>query len=90
MSSSTNPSPPIRRGHLVPGLLRRKEAAEYCSVSVATWDRLNAAGLTPEPAHLGGAVGWNRRELSAWIDAGCPRRVEWTTQWKAIVAARRR
>lgn len=84
---------PVKRSRsrvrLAPGLLRRKEAAKFCALSESTWDRMTSAGETPEPIRLGGTVGWNRRELTAWIDAGCPSRTEWAPMWRAMVKERR-
>ncbi len=82
---------PVRRNRrrLPPGLLRREAAARFCGVGESTWDRLTAAALTPAPIHLGGSVGWSRRELALWIDHGCPPRAEWEPLWRASVAARR-
>jgi len=73
---------------LPPGLLRR-EAAHFCGVGASTWDRLTAAGRTPAPTRLGGSVGWSRRELTLWIDHGCPPRDEWEPIWKAVLSTRR-
>jgi predicted DNA-binding transcriptional regulator AlpA len=78
-----------RRRKLPPGLLRRVQAARYCSVGASTWDRLAAAGQTPTPIKLGGSVAWSHRELSAWIDHGCPPRTEWSPIWQTLLIARR-
>ena len=77
------------RRRLPPGLLRREDAARFCSVGASTWDRLTAAGRNPAPIRLGGSVGWSRRELSLWIDCGCPPRDEWEPIWTAALLARR-
>lgn len=60
-------------------LVNAKGAAAFCNRSVATWWRLNAAEKIPAPTKLGGATFWHRRELSDWIDAGCPVRKVWAT-----------
>lgn len=78
-----------RKKRLPPGLLRRVQAARFCAVAESTWDRYTAAGKNPAPVHLGGAVGWSRRELAAWIDHGCPDRKTWAPIWAAILTARR-
>jgi predicted DNA-binding transcriptional regulator AlpA len=78
-----------RRRRVPPGLLRRPNAAHYCSAGTSSWDRWSAAGLTPAPIRLGGAVYWSRRELRAWIDHGCPPRAEWEAIWKVMLSARR-
>jgi predicted DNA-binding transcriptional regulator AlpA len=41
--------------------------------------RLNAAGKLPKPIRLGGSVRWNRVEVTAWFEAGCPARRAWDT-----------
>lgn len=86
---TSRPAPRPRRRALLPGLLRREAAAEYCSAGLSTWDRMTAAGLTPAPVRLGGSVLWSRRELTAWMDHGCPARATWTPIWQAVVTARR-
>lgn len=78
-----------RRRRVPPGLLRRKAAAAYCSAGASTWDRWTAAGLTPAPIKLGGAVFWSRAELAAWCAHGCPPRAQWSPAWGAILTARR-
>lgn len=73
-----------------PGLLRREDAADFCAVSVPTWDRMDAAGLVPASIRLIGCKAWNRRELAAWIDAKCPPRSEWAPLWASLLARRNR
>jgi len=34
-------------------------------------------GLLPKPIRIGGTIQWRRKELLAWIDAGCPPRKKW-------------
>jgi predicted DNA-binding transcriptional regulator AlpA len=82
-------APHRRRRRLAPGLLRRAAAARYCGAGVSTWDRWAAAGLTPAPVRIGGAVLWSRAELAAWCAHGCPRRDAWVPIWTAMLAARR-
>jgi predicted DNA-binding transcriptional regulator AlpA len=93
-TADTRPgSPPLRRWsrrhRIPPGLLRRADTARYLGIGTSTLDRLNAAGLVPQPIRLAGSLGWNRRELSAWIDHGCPSRAEWSALWQALLTARR-
>lgn len=42
--------------------------------------RLTDSGDAPPPRRLGRSVRWSRRELLAWLDAGCPspRKTGWT------------
>jgi predicted DNA-binding transcriptional regulator AlpA len=74
---------------LPPGLLRREQAARYCGAGVSTWDRWTAAGLTPAPVRIGGAVFWSRAELAEWCRHGCPPRTQWMPMWQAQLRARR-
>jgi predicted DNA-binding transcriptional regulator AlpA len=78
-----------RRRKLTQGLIRRKPSASYCSVGVSTWDRWTAAGLTPAPVKIGGAVMWCRAELAEWCRHGCPPRTEWAPIWATMLSARR-
>jgi predicted DNA-binding transcriptional regulator AlpA len=87
-------TPPVpkssRRRRIPPGLLRRVAAARYCGgIGVSTWDRWTAAGLTPAPVRIGGAVFWVRVELAEWCRYGCPPRTEWSPIWQTLLIARR-
>lgn len=56
-------------------LLNRKQTATVASVSVATWDRMTAAGKTPAPVRLSaGAIRFRRSDIDLWIALGCPDR----------------
>ena len=74
-----------RRHHIPPGLLRRADAARFCGAGTSTWDRWTAAGLTPEPVKVGGAVLWSRVELAVWCRHKCPPRAEWQAIWAALL-----
>ncbi len=57
-----------------------KQAAAIAAVSVATWDRMNAAGRTPQPIHLSrGCVRWRLDDLRLWVAHGCPNRTTFST-----------
>jgi len=62
---------------LAPELLTCRQASQLCGLSERTLARLSQAGAMPRPVKLGtgrnSAVRYSRRELLAWIDAGCPR-----------------
>lgn len=65
-------------GELEPLLLDAQDVARLLSLSAKTVRRMNAAGRMPRPVQLSpGAIRWRYRELSAWIEAGCPDRAEW-------------
>lgn len=72
-----------------PGLLRRRAAAQFCSVGASTWDRWTAAGMNPAPVKIGGAVAWSRDELAAWQRHGCPDRKTWAPVWAKLRDGRR-
>ncbi|QEL18613.1 helix-turn-helix transcriptional regulator [Limnoglobus roseus] len=82
------PDATAKRRTCPPGLLRRDDAAAYCGVSAATWDRWTAADLNPEPRKIGGAVLWSRHELAEWCRRGCMARRQWAAVWLQILARR--
>ena len=55
-----------------PILVSKKQTAEMLQVSVRTVDRLATENLMPQPCRIGNVVRWNRHELIAWINQGCP------------------
>jgi predicted DNA-binding transcriptional regulator AlpA len=61
---------------ILPELLTADEAARFCGMSRASWDRLRSFRMTPAPVKPGEGVfeliRWSRRALQAWIDEGCP------------------
>lgn len=51
-------------------VVRKKEAAKLCAISIATLDRLRAVGSFVRPIQLGEqAIGFRRADLEAWIDS---------------------
>jgi predicted DNA-binding transcriptional regulator AlpA len=69
-----------------PWLVDADEAARLCGMSRSTWYELVAAGKAPARVRLPFRAGrWDRRELLAWVGAGCPDR----RGWEAIKGARR-
>jgi prophage regulatory protein len=60
---STGPNEP-----LAAYVLRKREAAKLIGISIATLDRLRAAGTFVRPIRLGEqAIGFLRHDLEAWI-----------------------
>jgi excisionase family DNA binding protein len=57
--------------------LSAAEAAEIIGVGRTAFYQLNSSGRLPLPRRLGRRVLWDRRELEAWFDAGCPERQHW-------------
>ena len=58
-------------------MVTRAQAAELLQISTRTIDQLKREGRMPQPNRIGRAVRWNRSELVAWADAGCPDCNEW-------------
>jgi predicted DNA-binding transcriptional regulator AlpA len=54
-------------------LLSADEAATFCGMSRASWDRLRSADKVPAPVRPGGGlIRWRRADLVQWIADGCP------------------
>lgn len=53
-------------------MVTRQQAAELLQISTRTIDNLKRNKKMPKPIRIGNAVRWNRAELEAWVDAGCP------------------
>ena len=53
-------------------MVSRVQASELLQLSTRTIDNLKREGLMPQPIRIGRAVTWNRAELVAWVEAGCP------------------
>jgi predicted DNA-binding transcriptional regulator AlpA len=54
-------------------LIDVRELGRITGLSAATIWRHHEAGLIPPGHHIGRAVRWRLRDITAWIDAGCPR-----------------
>ncbi|MEQ9379334.1 MAG: helix-turn-helix domain-containing protein [Pirellulales bacterium] len=76
-NTSTLPAE-LKVANTVPMLLNASHAAQFCGVSQRTWRRWDASGAMPQAITVGfSSKRWRRFELEAWIEAGCPPRVEW-------------
>lgn len=65
-------------------LLSAEKAAKFLDIGRSHFYSLHSSGkLGPQPVRLGGCTRWDRRELEAWVKAGCPDREKW--QNKEIV-----
>jgi predicted DNA-binding transcriptional regulator AlpA len=60
-----------------PLLLNAERLAAFLDRSVRSIWRDHAAGRLPRPVRIGGAVRWRKKEILAWISAGCPDRQAW-------------
>ena len=61
-------------------LITTKEAAAIANVGERSWWRWSRSGQAPAPVKIGAAVRFRRREIWAWIAAGCPAVKDW--QWE--------
>jgi len=78
VQAAAAPSPEPTRGPAPePLLLRARDAAALCRVSLATWWRWDALARMPAPVRFGKTVRWRRPELESWISRGCPDRRTW-------------
>jgi predicted DNA-binding transcriptional regulator AlpA len=74
------PSPAV-----TPLTYSRHELTLALGISLASLDRLDAAGQLPAAKRIGGRKLWVREEIAEWLRADCPGRRE----WEAIKAAGR-
>ena len=62
-------------------MVSKRQASELLQISTRTIDNLKREGLMPQPIRIGRAVRWNRGELVAWVDAGCPEKLVNSQRW---------
>ena len=55
-----------------PLMLRAKEAAGLCGLSVSTWHEYRAAGRIPPSIKIGKARLWRLDVLRKWVEMDCP------------------
>jgi predicted DNA-binding transcriptional regulator AlpA len=72
-----NRRPPDSREEPTRLLLTAQRSADQCGTSVRTWRTWCASGRVPAPIRIGRSLFWRRKELEAWVAAGCPGRTEW-------------
>lgn len=59
-------------------LLSAENSAELLGIGRTLFYSMHSSGrLGPLPIRLGRRVLWERRELEAWVEAGCPKRDRW-------------
>jgi len=49
-------------------IVRTAEAAEYVALSPATLEKMRATGAGPRFIRMGRAIGYDLRDLDAWLD----------------------
>ena len=67
-----------------PRLLSRQHAANYCSVSLETFDDYRRRGIVPDP--VDGTARWDRKLIDQWLDRASGIASETTTpldEWRA-------
>ena len=73
-----NTSEPDRPQPLRLPLLDTKELSALLGRSVSSIERDDKLGRIPAAVKIGRHKRWRRREVAAWIDAGCPARADWS------------
>lgn len=64
-------------------LIDAKEVAQLLGIGRSLFYEMHSSGrLGPLPIRLGRAVRWQRSEIQAWVNAGCPGRVKWLAMRK--------
>jgi len=59
-------------------LLSVEDSAELLGIGRTLFYSMHSSGrLGPLPVKLGRRVLWNRKELEAWVEDGCPARLQW-------------
>lgn len=64
--------PELSPAKIPPLLLRAKDAAQVCGLSVSTWYAMMSAGRTPQSLKLGKARLWRTDILRRWVGENCP------------------
>ena len=64
-------------------LISGEQLAGRLGISKRTLWRLDASGKLPLPVRIGGSVRWSSEEITLWIKARCPSRLEWERMNKA-------
>ena len=61
-----------------PLLLSAEDSANFLGIGRTLFYSMYSSGrLGPLPIRFGRRVLWDRRELEAWVEAGCPKRDRW-------------
>lgn len=72
-------------------LVDTKVMAKLLNISTKTVYRMDQVQAIPPPVRIGeNTVRWRLAEILAWIDAGCPRRRNWTYPGHSEATKRRR
>lgn len=56
--------------------------ARMLHISIRQVWRLHSIGKLPNPVRLGNCVRWRIDEIRAFVEAGCPSRQEWESQYQ--------
>lgn len=63
----------MKSPEIIPELLTAGQAAKLCGLGERTFWRHAHIGNAPAPRKIGGSARYSRKELLAWIEAGCPK-----------------
>lgn len=58
------------------------DVARMLHVSIRQVWRLHSIGKLPNPVRLGSCVRWRVDEIRAFVEAGCPCRQKWESQYQ--------
>lgn len=58
------------------------DVARMLHISVRQVWRLHSTGRLPSPVRLGCCIRWRVDEIRAFVEAGCPSRQEWESQYQ--------
>lgn len=58
------------------------DVARMLHISIRQVWRLHSIGRLPNPVRLGNCVRWRIDEIRAFVEAGCPCRQEWESQYQ--------
>lgn len=69
-------------------MLSANDAAALLGIKRTLFYSLHSTGrLGPVPINLGRRTLWRRRELEAWVAAGCPSREAWLQEERSVCHA---
>lgn len=69
-----------------PLLLTLEQTAELLGLSASAVRKLDSEGRIPQPVRLTRRLSWSYDELTRWVAAGCPPRVQWDRNRRNTIA----
>jgi excisionase family DNA binding protein len=78
MENDNKQQPAVKASGMDSLLLSAEDAARLLGIGRSHFYALRSSGrLGPLPVKLGRRALWDRKELEAWVAAGCPTRQRW-------------